>query len=83
LQSKVDGRFYIGYTADLEKRLTSHNSGEVCSTKNRVPLVPVYYEASYCRKDAIHREKYLKTTYGHRYICQRLKHYLIKTPDIV
>jgi len=81
LQSTVDWKFYIGYTADLEKRLILHNSGEVCSTKNRVPLVLVYYEASRCRKDAIHREKYLKTTYGHRYIRQRLKHYL-KKPDI-
>ena len=69
LQSKVDGKFYTGYTTDLEKRLTSHISGEV------------YYEASHCRKDALHRERYLKTTYGRRYIRQRLKHYLSKTSD--
>ena len=82
LQSKSDGNFYVGYTADLKRRFALHNSGEISSTKNRVPLILVYYEASLCRKDAIHREKYLKTTYGHRYIRQRLKYYLNK-PDIV
>jgi putative endonuclease len=83
LQSKVDGKFYTGYTTDLEKRLTSHISGEVYSTKYKVPLLLVYDEASHCRKDALHRERYLKTTYGRRYIRQRLEHYLSKTSDTV
>jgi putative endonuclease len=33
----------------------------------------VYYEACRGRLDAFHREKYLKTTYGHRYLRNRLK----------
>jgi putative endonuclease len=35
----------------------------------------VYYEASHHLRDAFHREKYLKSTYGHRYLRSRLKHY--------
>ena len=78
LKSKSDGKFYTGFTQDIESRVNEHNSGRVLSTKRRIPFELVYYE--FCRNinDAIHREKYLKTTYGKRYIRNRLKHYLIK-----
>lgn len=77
LKSRVDNKFYTGFTSDLEERLKEHNSGKVTSTKWRKPLEIVYYEFSLNIEDAIHREKYLKTTYGKRYIKQRLKHYLL------
>lgn len=46
------------------------------STKNRRPLKLIYYEACHNQNDALKREKYLKTTYGKRYIKNRLKEYL-------
>jgi putative endonuclease len=76
LKSKKDGKFYIGFTRDLRKRLTAHNVGKVESTKYKRPFELIYYEASYNKEDALKREKYLKTTYGYRYIRNRLKHYL-------
>ncbi|MGQ1787119.1 GIY-YIG nuclease family protein [Saccharicrinis sp. GN24d3] len=76
LYSLKDKMFYTGYTSDLDKRLIAHNSGEVFSTKNRRPLKLVYFEACLNQQDATHREKYLKTTYGKRYIKNRLKKYL-------
>lgn len=76
LQSKKDKKFYIGYTNNLKKRLKEHNAGKVASTKNRLPLLLVYYEACLNQQDATHREKYLKTSWGKRYIKQRLKNYL-------
>jgi len=36
----------------------------------------VYYEACLDKNDAIKREKYLKTSWGKRYIKNRLKNYL-------
>ena len=78
LKSKKDHGFYVGYTADLKKRVESHNNGQVSSTKDRRPLELVYYEASLNREDALHREKYLKTSYGKRYIRNRLKNFLEK-----
>jgi len=75
LRSKVDGNFYTGYTNDLKRRVAEHNEGKVKSTKIRLPLELVYYEACHNEKDALHREKYLKTTYGKRYIKNRLKNY--------
>ena len=76
LKSKKDGEFYTGFTSDIGKRLEEHNSGKVNSTKKRTPFNLVYFEASYCIDDATHREKYLKTTYGKRYIKNRIRNYL-------
>jgi putative endonuclease len=75
LRSLKDFNYYIGYTSDLEKRLFEHNGGISKSTAHRRPLELVYYEACISSKDAAHREKYLKTTYGHRFLKNRLKNY--------
>ena len=50
-----------------------HNAGKVNSTKFRRPFELVYFEACRSMEDAIHREKYLKTAYGKRYLQNRLK----------
>jgi putative endonuclease len=71
-----DKKFYTGYTSNLEQRLEDHKKGSVTSTKNRLPVKLIYYEASINQKDALHREKYLKTSWGKRYIKTRLKNYL-------
>lgn len=76
LLSEVDNNFYTGYTNNLEKRISLHNDGEVKSTKYRRPLKLVYFEACFNQQDATHREKYLKTTYGKRYIKNRLKNFI-------
>jgi len=76
LQSKKDGNFYTGYTADIKKRINEHNNGKVKSTSYRRPLYLVYYEVCSNQQDALHREKYLKTSWGKRYIKSRLKNYL-------
>ncbi len=73
LNSKKDGNNYIGLTKNLEERLKRHSNGKVISTANRRPLELVYYEVSFNMDDALHREKYLKTTYGRRYIKNRIK----------
>ena len=65
-------QFYIGSTGDLRKRFADHQSGESKSTKNRGPWKIVYYEASKSKKDALRREKYLKTAWGRRYLKTRL-----------
>ena len=73
LRSKKDDNYYIGYTSDLDRRIAEHNQGVSKSTAHRRPLELVYYEACRSNKDALHREKYLKSTYGHRYLKNRLK----------
>lgn len=76
LYSDKDENFYVGYTTDLRRRIKLHSEGRVQSTRDRRPLGLVYYEACTSQEDALHREKYLKSTYGKRYIKNRLKRYL-------
>ena len=77
LQSEKDGKFYVGfYTKDLKLRVEQHNSGKVKSTKDRRPLVLIYYEACLKQEDAIKREKYLKTYHGKMFLRNRLNSYL-------
>jgi len=73
LRSLEDDFYYTGYTSDLEKRLKEHNNGKVKSTRHRKPFDLVYFEGSRNKNDALHREKYLKSTYGKRYIKHRIK----------
>ena len=68
LQSLKDNRLYIGFTSDLKKRLIEHRSGKVTTTKNRRPMLLIYYEAYRSKKDAQIREKFLKTGKGREFI---------------
>ena len=79
LKSKKDGDFYTGFTDNPEKRIKKHNSGEVTSTKARKPFELVYLEGALNKTDALHREIYLKTAWGKRYIKNRIKNYLKAT----
>ncbi len=76
LKSRKDDKNYVGYTKNLKLRFEQHQKGLVVATKNRRPLILIYYEACIIQQDATHREKYLKTAYGKRYIKSRLKSYL-------
>ena len=73
LRSLKDGKFYVGFAKDISKRLAAHNNRQVQATRNRIPFEIVYYEASRNINDAIKRERYLKTTYGKRYLINRLR----------
>jgi putative endonuclease len=76
LLSEKDGLFYTGYTKDLKKRYQEHRERKVFSTKNRLPMKLVYWEGCLNQQDATRREKYLKSTWGKRYLKTRLKNYL-------
>ncbi|MDO8514609.1 MAG: GIY-YIG nuclease family protein [bacterium] len=76
LLSEKDKKFYTGCSDDLKGRFEAHNRGRVPSTKSRRPLELVYYEACRDRKDARHRESYLKTHHGKMFLHNRLKSYL-------
>jgi putative endonuclease len=66
LQSLKDKKLYIGYTADLKRRIKEHKYGGSKSTKTRLPFRLVFCEAFILEKDAKRREKYFKTTKGKR-----------------
>jgi putative endonuclease len=60
LKSIKTNQYYIGYTNDLKKRLSDHNSLKNKATKANAPWELVYYEAYKNRKAATEREKKLK-----------------------
>lgn len=62
LQSIVDSKFYIGFTADLKRRLEEHFRGDSPATAFRRPFRLVYCEYHASKKDALRREGYFKTT---------------------
>ena len=60
IQSMIDGSFYIGYTADMERRIQKHNSGSSRYTSKKLPWRIVYTESFNNKTDAIRRERFLK-----------------------
>ena len=64
LESLKNKSFYIGYTADLKKRLEIHQAGGSRATKFKKPYKLIYYEAFINVKDAKAREEYLKSGWG-------------------
>jgi len=56
-----DDRLYVGSTIDLEKRIQEHQSGVGANfTKNRIPVILVYFEEYDRIEDAFHREKQIQ-----------------------
>lgn len=78
LKSLKDNNLYIGYTTNLENRVSLHLSGRVTATKNRMPIKLIYYEAYLEKSDAKGREQFLKSGSGHRFIKKQLSNYFKK-----
>lgn len=64
IKSQVDGRIYVGFSSDVEKRLKEHNSGKTKSTKGFRPWNIIYTEECSDRILARELEKYYKTGIG-------------------
>jgi len=60
LYSSLVGKFYIGSTSDIEKRIHYHKSGRSFYTRNKGPWYLVYSEEFQTRQQAIAREKEIK-----------------------
>lgn len=44
IKSEVDNRVYVGFTDNLERRLSEHNEGKTKSTKGYLPWDLIYSE---------------------------------------
>jgi len=72
LLSKKDGKFYIGQTNNLKKRLNRHYAGLVKSTRHRRPLELLLFEEYATRSEAMKRETFLKSGAGHQILNEKL-----------
>ena len=79
IRSVKDKRWYTGFTEDLRKHLSQHNSNLAGWTKGRGPFELIYYEACKNKQDARSRELFLKSGMGKRYLRNRLKRFLSLT----
>lgn len=68
LESQLNGRFYVGHTNDRDRRVEQHNRGEVKSTRPHRPWILVYSEAYATRKEAMRREREIKSRKKRKYI---------------
>lgn len=59
-RSMKDGKFYVGWTTDLKRRLEDHNAGLVRSTKSRTPFELMHHETYPSPELAKKRERSLK-----------------------
>jgi len=60
LQSVATGRYYVGSTGDLARRLAEHQVGETLATRGRGPWQLVHREAFATRAEAVRRERAIK-----------------------
>ena len=77
LFSHKDQKFYVGFSEDLKQRVANHKKGNVQSTKSRLPVDLIFYEAYINKYDALRREKYLKTSKGKTTLRSMLKEFLV------
>jgi len=53
LLSEKDNKQYIGFTDNIQRRLSEHHSGLVDSTKHRRPMNLIYSEEFESKKEAM------------------------------
>lgn len=78
LLSLKDKLFYVGYTLDLDKRIDEHHTGNVTSTKHRLPPKLIHYEYFINKQDAKAREVFLKSGFGREQLRKSLKQTLLE-----
>ena len=74
LYSEAFGKIYIGYTSDIEQRLRSHN--ELATRGWTIKFRPwklVHTEILESKRDALRREKELKSARGREWIRQLIE----------
>ena len=73
LKSRKFDRNYTGHTDHLKGRIKDHNNGKTRSIRAFLPYDLVYFEIYKTRKEAVTREKFLKSGAGREFIKEKLK----------
>ncbi len=70
-------KIYIGYTADIERRLFEHNHALSGFTARFKPWILVYSEEVSDKPNAMKREKQLKTSVGRKFVWDQINKLII------
>ena len=83
LYSRKFAKTYTGFTSNFEERLKSHNElGKKDWTRSYRPWEVAFTELYESKKDAMQREKFLKSGVGRFFVKERISDFL-KTGTIV
>ncbi|MCH7542098.1 MAG: GIY-YIG nuclease family protein [Proteobacteria bacterium] len=66
-----NGDKYVGSTNDLRRRITSHQRGQVISTKTYLPVTLKSYVAVETESNALELERYFKSGSGKAFANKR------------
>ncbi|MBU4284630.1 GIY-YIG nuclease family protein [Patescibacteria group bacterium] len=78
LENLGDKSWYIGSTSDLKRRIQEHQTGSGGrTTRIKKNWHLIYYEAYLDKRDAVGREKFLKSGSGRKYLKKQLRNYLL------
>ena len=72
LFSKKFDKIYIGQTSDINIRFNEHNMGLSKHTKKYIPWEIIHTEPFETRKEALYREKQLKSSRGRSFIWREI-----------
>ena len=76
IYSYKDEKLYVGYTNNINRRIKEHIDGRIGSTKNRRPLTLIHTESFPTRREAMKRERFLKSLYGSKFKQKIMKAFL-------
>ena len=68
LESLKNGRYYVGHTNNLEKRIKQHNEGKTKGNRYLAPFKLVYKEEFDNVTEARKREAYIKKQKSRKFI---------------
>ena len=72
LRSKSSGKFYVGLTSDVHRRLAAHNAGNNRSTARHKPWEVIVTVEFQLERSAVRFERYLKSGSGWAFVKRRL-----------
>ena len=70
LHSKSINRYYVGYTNDIDRRISEHNRIKGKYTDAGLPWILVYTESYDSKKEAMKREKFIKSMKSKQFISE-------------
>jgi putative endonuclease len=83
IESLTSGRWYLGYSQDLERRLQGHNTGLNKSTAGRGPWKFIFVRPFHSKSEALSFERYLKRSRNKQFIKDKYSQYFGVYPDSV